>query len=85
MNIKMNKNNSLLLGAIAIGFLFILSSKTKSVFAQTSIPNINEPIPSQTIIPNINEPIPLKTQIISTNTTTDMSTSGASTIITVLD
>ena len=67
----MNKNY-LVLGAIGLGFLFLLKPKVKPVFAQTTIPNVHEPIP-------------LQIQPISTNYTTDMSTFGASTLITVLD
>ena len=64
--------NYLVLGAIGLGLLFVLSSKPKSVFAQTTIPNVHEPIP-------------LQIQPISTNYTTDMSTFGASTLLTILE
>ena len=64
--------NYLVLGAIGLGLLFVLSSKPKPVFAETTIPNVHESIP-------------LQIQPISTNYTTDMSTFGASTLITILD
>ena len=40
----MNKNY-LILGAIGLGFLFLLKPKFKPVFAET-IPNIDQPIPN---------------------------------------
>jgi hypothetical protein len=68
----MNKNY-LILGAIGLGFLFLLKPKFNPVFAET--------IPT----PNIHEPIPLQTQPISTDTTTDFTTYGARTLMTILD
>ena len=68
----MKKSNGIVLGVIGLGLLFVLSSKPKPVFAETTIPNVHEPIP-------------LQIQPISTNYTTDMSTFGASTLITILD
>ena len=73
----MNKNY-LILGAIGLGFLFLLKPKFKPVFAET-IPNIDESIP------NIHEPIQLQTQPTSTKTTTDFTTYGARTLMTILD
>ena len=67
----MNKNY-LVLGAIGLGFLFLLKPKFKTVFAETSIPNIHEPIP-------------LQTQILSTNISNDMPTFADNSVITVLD
>jgi hypothetical protein len=66
----MNKNY-LILGAIGLGFLFLLKPKFNPVFAET--------------IPNIHEPISLQTQPTSTKTTTDFTTYGSNTLITILD
>jgi hypothetical protein len=73
----MKKTDGLILGAIALGFLFLLKPKVKLVHA--------EHIPEHVTIPVVTTQVANYVQPISSNNTTNYQTFGASTLLTVLD
>lgn len=73
----MKKSDGIVLGAIALGFIFLLKPKVNPVFAEETT--------TESETQNYTTKIPNYQQVTSTNNTTSYKTTGAGTYIAVLD